>query len=45
MIINKTTKDHYIGSASTNGFYTRFSNHVIYFRGRKQLNQQLKGMI
>ncbi len=35
MIINKITKDYYIGSASTNRFYARFSNHVIYFRGSK----------
>ena len=31
MIINKTTKDYYIGSASTGRFYARFCNHVIYF--------------
>ena len=35
MIINKITKDYYIGSASTNRFYARFSNHLIYFRGSK----------
>lgn len=35
MILNKITTDYYIGSASTNRFYARFSNHVIYFRGRK----------
>lgn len=35
MIVNKTTKDYYIGSASTNRFYARFSNHLIYFRGSK----------
>src|SRR6267378_2933119 len=29
MIINKITKDYYIGSASTNRFYARFSNHTI----------------
>ena len=33
MIVNKITKDYYIGSASTNRFYARFSNHIIYFRG------------
>ena len=33
MIVNKITKDYYIGSAATNRFYARFSNHVIYFRG------------
>ena len=35
MIINKITKDYYIGSASTNRFYPRFCNHLIYFRGSK----------
>ena len=35
MIVNKITKDYYIGSASTNKFYSRFSNHTIYFRGSK----------
>lgn len=35
MIVNKTTKDYYIGSASTNKFYARFSKHVIYFKGSK----------
>jgi len=33
MIINKTTQDYYIGSAATDRFYARFSNHLIYFRG------------
>ena len=33
MILNKITKDYYIGSASTNRFHARFSNHLIYFRG------------
>ncbi len=35
MIVNKITKDYYIGSAATNKFYSRFSNHLIYFRGSK----------
>lgn len=35
MIVNKITKDYYIGSAATNRFYARFSNHLIYFRGAK----------
>lgn len=35
MIINKITKDYYIGSAATNRFYSRFSNHLIYFKGNK----------
>ena len=33
MIMNKTTQDYYIGSAATDRFYARFSNHLIYFRG------------
>lgn len=35
MIINKITKDYYVGSASTNRFYARFSNHLIHCRGSK----------
>lgn len=35
MIINKTTQYYYIGSAATNRLYTRFSNHLIYFRTSK----------
>src|SRR5918912_204662 len=31
MIVNKITKDYYVGSAATNRFYYRFSNHLIYF--------------
>jgi group I intron endonuclease len=42
MIANKTTKDYYIGSASTNRFYARFSNHVIYFRGSKIVKLAIK---
>jgi group I intron endonuclease len=42
MIINKITKDYYIGSASTNRFYTRFSNHVIYHRGSKIVKLAIK---
>jgi group I intron endonuclease len=37
LIFNKITGDYYIGSASTNRFYSRFSNHLIYFRGSKLL--------
>ena len=33
MIVNKLTKDYYIGSASTKRFYARFSNHLIYLKG------------
>lgn len=43
MIVNKTdTKDYYIGSAATNRFYARFSNHVIYFRGSKIVKLAIK---
>lgn len=42
MIINKTTEDYYIGSASTDRFYARFSNHLIYFRGSKVVKAAVK---
>lgn len=42
MIVNKITKDYYIGSASTNRFYNRFSNHLIYFRGSKIVKSAVK---
>jgi len=42
MILNKITRDYYIGSASTNRFYARFSNHVIYFRGSKIVKSAVK---
>jgi group I intron endonuclease len=42
MIINKTTKDYYIGSASTNRFYARFCNHVIHFTGSKIVKLAIK---
>jgi group I intron endonuclease len=35
LIFNKITGDYYIGSASTNRFYSRFSNHLIYFKGSR----------
>jgi group I intron endonuclease len=35
LILNKVTLDYYIGSASTNRFYVRFSNHLLNFRGSK----------
>jgi group I intron endonuclease len=35
LILNKVTLDYYIGSAATNRFYARFSNHLIYLRGSK----------
>ena len=42
MIYNKITKDYYIGSASTNRFYSRFCNHLIYFRGNKTVKLAIK---
>jgi group I intron endonuclease len=42
MIVNKITKDYYIGSAATNRFYGRFSNHLIYFRGSKIVKLAVK---
>ncbi len=42
MIINKVTTDYYIGSASTNKLYARFSNHLIYFRGSKIVKLAVK---
>jgi len=42
MIVNKITKDYYIGSAATNRFYARFSNHLIYFRGNKIVKSAVK---
>ena len=42
MIVNKITKDYYIGSASTDRFYARFSNHLIYFKGSKIVKLAVK---
>ena len=42
MIVNKITKDYYIGYAATNRFYARFSNHLIYFRGNKIVKSAVK---
>jgi len=42
MIVNKITKDYYIGSGATNRFYARFSNHLIYFRGSKLVKSAIK---
>ena len=35
LILNKVTLDYYIGSAATNRFYARFSNHLLNFYGSK----------
>jgi group I intron endonuclease len=42
LIFNKITGDYYIGSASTNRFYARFSNHLLYFRGSKIIKHAVK---
>lgn len=42
IIFNKITGDYYVGSASTNRFYARFSNHLLYFRGSKVLKYAVK---
>lgn len=42
LILNKVTLDYYIGSASTDRFYARFSNHLIYFRGSKIVKNAVK---
>lgn len=42
MILNKISQDYYIGSASTNRFYARFSNHLIYSKGSKIVKLAVK---
>jgi group I intron endonuclease len=42
LILNKETLDYYIGSAATNKFYARFSNHLLYFRGSKIVKLAVK---
>jgi group I intron endonuclease len=42
LIFNNITGDYYVGSASTGKFYSRFSNHLIYFRGNKILKNAVK---
>ena len=42
LIFNKITGDFYVGSASTNKFYARFSNHLLYFKGNKILKNAVK---
>lgn len=42
LIFNNVTGDYYIGSASTNRFYARFSNHLLYFRGSKILKHAVR---
>jgi group I intron endonuclease len=42
LIFNKVTGDYYVGSASTNRFYARFSNHLLYIRGNKILKHAVR---
>jgi group I intron endonuclease len=42
MILNKITLDYYIGSASTNRIYSRFTSHMIYFTGSKIVKLAIK---
>jgi len=42
LILNNVTEDYYIGSASTNRFYARFSNHLLYFKGSRILKHAVK---
>jgi group I intron endonuclease len=42
LIFNKITGDYYIGSASTNKIFARFSNHLLYFRGSKIVKHAVK---
>lgn len=37
LIFNKVNGNYYVGSASTNKFYSRFSNHLLHFNGSKIL--------
>src|SRR6266702_4122465 len=39
---NKGNENYYIGSAATDRFYARFSNHLIYFRGSKIVKSAIK---
>ncbi len=42
LILNKVTLDYYVGSASTDKLYARFSNHLLYFRGSKILKHAVR---
>lgn len=42
LIFNKVNGNYYVGSASTNKFYSRFSNHLLYFKGSKILKHAVK---
>ena len=42
LVLNKVTLDFYIGSASTDKFYTRFSNHLFNFNGSKIIKNAVR---
>lgn len=42
LIFNNITGDFYIGSAATNRFFSRFSNHLLYFKGSKIVKLAVK---
>lgn len=42
LILNKVTKDYYIGSASTNKLHVRFANHLIHFSGSKVVKNAVR---
>ena len=42
MILNKLTLDYYIGSASTNKIYSRFANHMLYYKGSKVVKHAIQ---
>jgi group I intron endonuclease len=42
LILNKETLDYYIGSASTNRFNARFSNHLFHLTGSKIVKNAVK---
>lgn len=42
LILNKYTLDYYVGSASTNKFYARFSNHLVNLNGSKIVKNAVK---
>lgn len=42
LILNKETLAFYVGSASTDKFNSRFTNHLIYFKGSKILKNSVK---
>ncbi len=42
LILNKYTKDYYIGSASTGKFYAKFTNHLFNFKGNKVIKNAVK---